>query len=453
MRFAGSLTLLPLALALPLALLPSAARAVDVGSAFTYQGSLTDAGVAPNAPYDFRFSLFDAANGGAQVAGPILRDDVPVLGGVFTVELDFGSGGNHFYGDARWLLVEVRLGASTGAYTPMTRQRLNPSPYAIGLSLPRYEQVSNSLPLLALLNTGSGWGASFEAGPGAVLTYGVSGVTASTASQAAGVRGVASASSGQTIGVEGHSSSTNGTGLVGTGGATGAYLAATEDGSVGMYAYGNGSGGRAEGTGPLSTGFYAFGNFRGVYAESRGIGAAIEARRVSGTGHLILAANGAGNQFWVDNGGITHTKVLEIIGGSDLSERFDIVDEERIAPGTVVSIDPEHEGRLVVSRAAYDHRVAGIVSGAGGVRTGMLMGQDGTVADGEHPVALTGRVYCRATAANGPIVPGDLLTTSSVPGHAMRVDDPARAQGAILGKAMGALGKGEGLVLVLVGLQ
>ena len=97
--------------------------------------------------------------------------------------------------------------------------------------------------------------------------------------------------------------------------------------------------------------------------------------------------------------------------------------------------------------------MAGILSGAGGVAPGMLMGQKGSVADGAHPVALTGRVYCRATAANGPIRPGDLLTTSSIPGHAMRVDDHARAAGAILGKAMGTLEAGEGLVLVLVGLQ
>ena len=83
----------------------------------------------------------------------------------------------------------------------------------------------------------------------------------------------------------------------------------------------------------------------------------------------------------------------------------------------------------------------------------MPMGQQGTVTDGAHAVALTGRVYCRATAANGPIAPGDLLTTSDVPGHAMRVDDPTRAQGAIIGKAMGSLEKGEGLVLVMVGLQ
>ena len=159
-------------------------------------------------------------------------------------------------------------------------------------------------------------------------------------------------------------------------------------------------------------------------------------------------------KFWVDGNGVTHTKVLEILGGADFSERFDVRDGEAdIEPGTVVSIDPDHEGRLEPSREAYDHRVAGIVSGAGGVRPGMVMAQEGSIASGEHPVALTGRVYCRATAANGPIRPGDLLTTSDVPGLAMRVSDPARAQGAILGKAMGTLEEGEGLVLVLVGLQ
>jgi hypothetical protein len=167
-----------------------------------------------------------------------------------------------------------------------------------------------------------------------------------------------------------------------------------------------------------------------------------------------VATSGSDWKFWVDNAGVTHTKVLEILGGADLSEKFDVGEgESHVEPGMVVSIDPEHEGRLELARVPYDHRVAGVISGAGGVRPGMLMGQDGTPASGKHPVALTGRVYCRASAVNGPIMPGDLLTTSRLPGHCMRVDDPARAQGAILGKAMGSLEKGEGLVLVLVGLQ
>jgi hypothetical protein len=83
----------------------------------------------------------------------------------------------------------------------------------------------------------------------------------------------------------------------------------------------------------------------------------------------------------------------------------------------------------------------------------MLMSQPGSIADGNYPVALTGRVYCWADASDDPIAPGDLLTTSDIPGHAMKVTDYAKAQGAILGKAMSALEKGRGLVFVLVTLQ
>jgi hypothetical protein len=97
--------------------------------------------------------------------------------------------------------------------------------------------------------------------------------------------------------------------------------------------------------------------------------------------------------------------------------------------------------------------VAGIVSGAGGIKPGLLMGQEGSIANGEHPVALSGRVYCSVDASNGPIEPGDFLTTSDTPGHAMKVTNHAQAQGAIIGKAMTGLKDGKGLVLVLVTLQ
>lgn len=157
--------------------------------------------------------------------------------------------------------------------------------------------------------------------------------------------------------------------------------------------------------------------------------------------------------------------VVEILGGADLSEQFDIrpatilddgPDVRRslaAEPGMVVSIDPEHIGELVVSTHAYDKTVAGIVSGAGGVKPGLLMGQRDTDANGKHAVALTGRVWVNATTSNGEIQPGDLLTTSDVAGHAMRVSDHEAAQGAILGKAMSRLEQGDGLVLVLVSLQ
>lgn len=155
-------------------------------------------------------------------------------------------------------------------------------------------------------------------------------------------------------------------------------------------------------------------------------------------------------------------KVLEINDGADLSEQFEIKPASnsesgamplQIQPGLVVAIDPNNTGKLVVSSLAYDRRVAGIISGAGGVKPGLLMSQSGSIADGSHPVALTGRVYCWADASNGPISPGDLLTTSNVSGHAMKATDQLKAQGAIIGKAMTELKQGRGLVLVLVTLQ
>jgi hypothetical protein len=115
-------------------------------------------------------------------------------------------------------------------------------------------------------------------------------------------------------------------------------------------------------------------------------------------------------------------------------------------------IDEANPGQLSRSAQAYDTRVAGVISGAGGVKPGLELQQEGVLDQGQK-LALSGRVYVRADASNGPIKPGDLLTTSAVPGCAMRVTEPARAQGAILGKAMTGLTDGRGLVLVLVTLQ
>jgi hypothetical protein len=142
---------------------------------------------------------------------------------------------------------------------------------------------------------------------------------------------------------------------------------------------------------------------------------------------------------------------LTITGGCDLAEPFE-VSENEIPKGAVVVIDAEHPGRLKLSSKPYDTRVAGVISGAGGVQPGIQMSQKG-VLEGMENVALTGRVYVLADASQGAIEPGDLLTTSATAGHAMKVTDHAGAQGAILGKAMSTLTEGRGLVLVLVTLQ
>jgi hypothetical protein len=152
---------------------------------------------------------------------------------------------------------------------------------------------------------------------------------------------------------------------------------------------------------------------------------------------------------WVNNN--LSTATLTIRGGADVAEPFPVTGSQ-VEPGTVMVIDEANPGQLSRSTQAYDTRVAGIISGAGGVKPGLELQQDGVLDQGQK-VALSGRVYVQADASLGAIRPGDLLTTSDVPGCAMRVSDHARAQGAILGKAMTGLKDGRGLVLVLVTLQ
>jgi hypothetical protein len=192
--------------------------------------------------------------------------------------------------------------------------------------------------------------------------------------------------------------------------------------------------------------------FVGVGANGDG-GAALYLADAAGANSIALEAqNGA--EARVSVAGTVSARVIEITGGSDLSEKFDISGgATELEPGTLVCIDPENPGRLMPSTSAYERTVAGVISGAGGVLPGMLMGQRGTVADGKHPVALTGRVYARVDARHGAIQPGDLITTSPTPGHGMKAADPARSHGAIIGKAMTGLKAGKGLVLVLVALQ
>jgi hypothetical protein len=123
---------------------------------------------------------------------------------------------------------------------------------------------------------------------------------------------------------------------------------------------------------------------------------------------------------------------------------------ETLEPGTVVVADVEHEGQVRTASTAYDDAVIGIVSGAGDIKPAQLLRPPGTLADGEVPVSMGGRVWCKCDASNGDIKPGTLLTTSATPGHAMKASDKARAQGAIVGKALTSLKEGKGLVLVWV---
>jgi hypothetical protein len=199
----------------------------------------------------------------------------------------------------------------------------------------------------------------------------------------------------------------------------------------------------------------------GVFLEKYGTTAgAIFAYDYTANAPLSLALNSPGGNvgigtlspaYKLDVNGTTRTHSIIITGGADLAEPFKMASAE-LPKGSVVVIDKEHPGELKVSSMAYDRTVAGIVSGANGINPGIALHQEGAL-DGGQNVALSGRVYVLADASSGSIEPGDLLTTSDMPGRAMKVIDHARAQGAIIGKAMTGLARGTGMVLVLVTLQ
>jgi hypothetical protein len=124
-----------LAAVVPLLVTLSASSAMaqtPLGTTFTYQGRLQDNGQPASGPYDLRFTLFDAPVAGTATSSPIVKANVAVGSGLFTVSLDFGAAGPVFSGNARWLEIGVRPGGTTGAFTVLApRQELTPSPNAI----------------------------------------------------------------------------------------------------------------------------------------------------------------------------------------------------------------------------------------------------------------------------------------------------------------------------------
>ncbi|GMU35504.1 MAG: hypothetical protein AMXMBFR20_33750 [Planctomycetia bacterium] len=202
------------------------------------------------------------------------------------------------------------------------------------------------------------------------------------------------------------------------------------------------------GNGAASNGLFIINGESGVRLKYGNAGS-------SGTDALIVDANGnvgigtSSPGVKLDVNGTIRSKIVEITG-ADLAEKF--LTSDKVEPGMVVEIDPDNAGKLRQSRGAYNRRVAGVVSGAGKLPAGAILGNLPGHEDAP-PIALSGRVWVHCDTSNGVIEPGDLLTTSDTPGQAMKVADYPCAQGAIIGKAMTGLADGRGLVLVLVSLQ
>jgi hypothetical protein len=139
-----------------------------------------------------------------------------------------------------------------------------------------------------------------------------------------------------------------------------------------------------------------------------------------------------------------------VLQNADCAEEFAVEDAELIEPGTVMVLG--EDGRLCRSTRPYDTKVAGVISGAGDFKPGLVLDKQAGLS-GRRTLSLMGKAYCRADAQYAAIEAGDLLTTSPTSGHAMKATDTARAFGAVIGKALRPLKEGSGLIPILISLQ
>lgn len=189
----------------------------------------------------------------------------------------------------------------------------------------------------------------------------------------------------------------------------------------------------------------------GVWAEAHGKGPGIHARQAnpSSDGAAIFAEHVSGKTAGFFKGNVIVTGDVSF-PGADCAEDFTIADAIPAEPGTVMVLG--HDGALVPCGGAYQRTAVGVVAGALAHGPGIIMGRRGS-SEGRQPIALVGTVFCKADAAYGAIAIGDMMTTSPTPGHAMRAEDPMRAFGAVIGKAMAPLNEGTGLIPILIALQ
>jgi len=276
------------------------------------------------------------------------------------------------------------------------------------------------------------------------LLYGVRGTTNSTTAHSAGVFGGSLANSGESHGVRGlthshegagvwagnYSTGSGAHGLIGTtfgdsGWASGVYGTASKPSAIGVTGWNTGSG-------------------PGLYAWSQS-GQALTVKG-AGTGNLMEVHNHTvGVRFRINHAGEVYADGSFHAGGADFAELVP-ARQPGLEPGDVVALDVN--GRLMRCSKERQASVVGVVSTKPGYQSDLWEDIDRSE---KVPLAVSGIVPVKASAVNGPIRAGDMLTPSAVPGHAMR--SRKVAPGTIIGKAMESLESGEGTVLMLVMLR
>jgi hypothetical protein len=261
-----------------------------------------------------------------------------------------------------------------------------------------------------------------------------------------GVLGFTTPMTGNGIGVVGDTNSPDGVGVLGN-------HPSTEGGGQGVRGQTNSTTGFTVGTTGAALG-----------TSGPGVGVFGQSYSLNGTGGLFT--NVAGGTILEGGFGQPETTVFRVDGtgrvfadggfqpsGADFAESMAVTgDRTRYGAGDLLVIDPTANRRLALAQQPYSTLVAGIYS----TKPGMLGSNrklNEAMPQDEVPLGVMGIVPCKVTAENGPIHMGDLLVTSSTPGHAMKGTDRNRMLGAVVGKALEPLPRGTGVIQVLVTLQ
>jgi hypothetical protein len=181
-----------------------------------------------------------------------------------------------------------------------------------------------------------------------------------------------------------------------------------------------------------------------------GIGTTTPGAKLEVDGNIKLTS-GSGASITFADGSVQSTAYTGVTCGGDFAESVDITgNRAKFSPGDVLVIDPKHPGNFLKSSIPYSTSVLGVYSTKPGFVGRRLTGPK---SPDEVPMAMVGIVPTKVTAENGPIHPGDLLVSSSIPGYAMKGTDRSRMLGAVIGKALGSLKSGKGVIEAGITLQ
>jgi len=293
------------------------AAATPQGTAFTYQGQLNAAGTLPSGVYQFTFTLYDAAIGGAPVIGTLpLQQPIQVINGLFTTDLDFGQ---VFNGTQYWL--EVKVGTTiANEETLAARQAINVVPvaqYALNSPAGTAGPTGATGPAGASGATGPTGASGVDGATGATGPAGASGPTGTTgASGASGATGSTGATG--VAGTTGATGATGGTGTNGTTGATGAAGATGATGGTGAQGV-TGATGNTGATGATgASGVTGGTGAQGVTGATGGTGATGATGAPGATGALgATGSTGATGATGTVSGGfwsVSHTPLATTVG-------------------------------------------------------------------------------------------------------------------------------------------